>query len=238
MKSQNLGYDRTKKIFLGNFIYYVTPTALNDAKRIRNNRTEQEVVRFAIKGGVRVLQFRAKYEKPIPQSVLKLAKSLREITFKSNCVFIVNDDIELTGLANADGIHLGQDDISVKDAKAYAKNIIGRKIWIGKSTHNKEEIINAANDGVDYINVGPLFPTKSKPTSGLHIIREDDTDLRNLICVAKEQNLPFTVMGGIKGEKIPCLVSLGCKHFAMITEICSQKDVALHVQEMMLLKQN
>ena len=116
-------------------------------------------------------------------------------------------------MVEADGIHLGQDDISIKEARKIFKGIIGL------STHSPEQARKAVGDGVDYIGVGPIYSTKTKknvcPAVGLEYLEY----------VAENIKIPFVAIGGIKENNIKEVISRGAKTIAVVTEITGSKDI-------------
>src|SRR5579863_2686101 len=114
--------------------------------------TEQLVL-----GGVDLIQLRAK-KLPLAK-IAELGKTMRELIPSNGPLFILNDHPELVPEIGADGIHVGQDDLSVAEARAQA----GAGVLVGKSTHSLEQAVAAEKEGADYIGVGPIFATPTKP---------------------------------------------------------------------------
>ena len=206
--------------------------------------SDEEVVDFALRGGVRVVQLREKMGKldddfqknEKVRAFLEKAKKIRRLTAKYQSVFIVNDYVKLALDVGADGVHLGQDDMPVSEARSMALSA-GKKLFLGQSTHNEAQIEKAKKDGVDYINIGPLFPTNTKENASKPLVKgdhvkDDYSYLIELINLAKKLDLTFTVMGGIKQRHLKSLFEIGCRHIAMVSEICTQKDITGHVSRM------
>ena len=201
--------------------------------------SDEEVVDFALRGGVRVVQLREKMGKldddfqknEKVKAFLEKAKKIRRLTAKYQSVFIVNDYVKLALDVGADGVHLGQDDMPVSEARSMALSA-GKKLFLGQSTHNEAQIEKAKKDGVDYINIGPLFPTNTKENVSKPLVKDDYSYLIELINLAKKLGLTFTVMGGIKQRHLKSLFEIGCRHIAMVSEICTQKDITGHVSRM------
>lgn len=223
-----------ENVFHSNFIYFVT------CERLSLGCSDEEVVDFALRAGVRVVQLREKigeasgedYEKDKQvKAFLEKAKKIRELTARYRSVFIVNDYVELALRVGADGVHLGQEDMPLSRARSMAERE-GRKLFLGQSTHNEDEIEKAKKDGADYINIGPLFPTQTKENAVEPIVKSDYSYLVKLVGLAKKLGLTFTVMGGIKQRHLKSLFEIGCRHVAMVSEICAQKDVTRHVTSM------
>lgn len=171
-----------------------------------------EVMEEAILGGVDIVQLRDK--KGSKREKLRKARLLRELTRKHGVIFIVNDDIDIALASEADGIHLGQDDLPIREAR----RIMGNRI-IGISTHAIEEAREAEREGADYIGVGPIYPTQSKedvvaPVTTSYI-RE----------VAREITIPFVAIGGIKLHNVDEVLEAGATRICAISEIVGSRDV-------------
>ena len=182
-------------------------------------RSPLEVFELAAKGGASVIQVR---EKHLPDDELfKLVRQCRPIADRYGVLLIVDDRAEVAARAGADGVHIGQDDMSVSDVRA-----IDPELMIGKSTHNLEELLAAQEEGTDYLNIGPIFATQTKsvsyPAVGVEV-------LRLLIPSVK---IPFSVMGGIKLRHLPELISAGAMRIAMVTEVTQAPDVTAKVREL------
>ena len=136
-------------------------------------------------------------------------------------LLIVDDRLDIAMAAGADGVHLGQDDFPLAEAKKLAPGM-----FFGVSTHNASEIRKALADGCSYLNIGPMFPTNTKSVAcgalGLELIEE----LKQLV------SCPFSVMGGIKEHHLEMLHSKGFRHIAMVTEITQAPDVEAKVRQL------
>jgi thiamine-phosphate pyrophosphorylase len=170
------------------------------------------VMEEAILGGVDIIQLRDK--KSSKQDVLKKAEALRKLTSKYGVTFIVNDHIDVALAVDADGIHLGQDDLPL----AAARKIVGNKI-IGISTHKIEEARQAEKEGADYIGAGPVFPTKSKEDL------VDPVTTSYISEVAVEIKIPFVAIGGIKLHNVEQVLQAGASRICAISEIVGSRDV-------------
>ncbi len=173
----------------------------------------ETVARGLIKGGVGILQLRAKDLGS--GALLDAAKRLRELTKGAGVVFIINDRVDAALLACADGVHLGQSDIPVSEAR----RLLGREKIIGLSTHSMEEALAAGLQDTDYISLGPVFPTSTKsnasPPVGTELIRR----------VKERVEKPVVAIGGITGERLEEVLRAGADSVAMISEILLSKDV-------------
>ncbi len=182
-------------------------------------RSPLEVFELAARGGASVIQVR---EKHLPDDELyKLVRQCRPVADRYGVLLIVDDRAEVAARAGADGVHIGQDDMSVAEVRA-----IDPELMIGKSTHNLDELLAAQEEGTDYLNIGPIFATQTKsvsyPAVGVDVLRQ-------LIPSVK---IPFSVMGGIKLRHLPELISAGAMRIAMVTEVTQAPDVTAKVREL------
>jgi len=170
------------------------------------------MVAAQIKGGADVVQLR---EKNMPKrEKLELGFAIRNLTTQEGILFIVNDDIDLALILEANGVHLGQDDIPIK----YARPLLKDKI-IGISTHSLDQAREAIDSGADYIGIGPAFKTGSK-------IKADPVVEIDLILTVKALSpIPVIAIGGIGEKNIDLLVRRGIKRVAIISDILSSKDI-------------
>ena len=153
--------------------------------------------------------------------MFELVQKCKKITDNYQMLLIVDDRVDIAIAAGADGVHLGQEDFPLTEAKKLASDM-----FFGVSTHNAEEIRKALADGCSYLNMGPMFPTQTKSVAcgalGLEMIE----DLKKLV------TCPFSVMGGIKEHHLELLCSKGFKHIAMVTEITQAPDVEAKVRQL------
>ncbi len=184
-----------------------------------NGRDVLEVLRQIAEAGARIVQLREKNK--TKAEIYRLALEYRRITAQFNMLLILNDHLDIALTVDADGVHLGQDDLPLEPAKKLGSNLI-----IGNSTHNLEEAFAAQAAGADYINIGPIYPTGTKAVAcgaiGLETMRK----------ISAEVNMPFTVMGGIKARHIPELLACGVKKIAMVTEITQAGDIRARTSEL------
>ncbi|MCU0285911.1 MAG: thiamine phosphate synthase [Acidobacteria bacterium] len=162
-----------------------------------------DLAQKACRAGARVLQFREK--KVNRGEILKIAREIRKITAVANTLFIVNDYIDIALLSGADGVHLGQDDIPI----AEARRLTPQGFIIGISTHSLSQAIEAEKQGADYIGSGPVFAT---PTKEDYIPIGPGT----LKQVIESVHIPVVAIGGLNPENIPMLRKLGARNFAMV----------------------
>lgn len=170
-------------------------------------------------GGAKIVQLREKNKSK--REILELARRYREITAKSGMLLIINDHVDIALIVGADGVHLGQDDLPIEDARSIAPDLI-----LGCSTHNFAEIAEAEAVGASYINIGPIYPTGTKQ------VNCDALGTEYLSRAAEKTFLPFTVMGGIKERHIPELKAAGASRIAMVTEITQSENIADRVKKL------
>lgn len=178
-----------------------------------------EVMEAAILGGVDIIQLRDKNSSK--KIVLEKAKALKELAVKYNVPFIVNDHIDVALAVDADGIHLGQDDLPLVEAR----KIMGDHKIIGISTHAIEEAREAERNGADYIGVGPIFSTKSK----VDVV--DPVTTKYIEEVVKEIAIPFVAIGGIKLHNVDQVLQAGAIRICAISEIVGSEDVTKTCQQ-------
>lgn len=184
-----------------------------DKKRLRN----KPVFGIADKikdSGIDIVQLRDKESKI--ESLLKDAYALRKSSSNSKTLFIINDYIDIAKITDSDGIHLGQEDTPIE----IARQILGKDKIIGVSCHNLRQAKEAQNRGADYISIGPIFSTPTKPEYkpvGLGLIKE----------VNKIIKIPFFAIGGIDQKNLNKVLSHQVKRVALCKAICQVKDISL-----------
>jgi thiamine-phosphate pyrophosphorylase len=166
------------------------------------------VVSEAIEGGVDYVQLR---EKNLPdRMILEHARELRILTARAGVLFAVNDRVDIARLAGADAVHLGQDDLTVRDARRF----VGPRMIVGVSTHAPEQLRQAISDGGQYFGVGPVFASRTKAFA--------DGDLAGLGYVrhaAEQTKLPWFAIGGIGIETIDEVLEAGATRVAVSSAI-------------------
>ncbi|MDA3838459.1 MAG: thiamine phosphate synthase [Candidatus Delongbacteria bacterium] len=207
-------YDIEKQCFSS--LKFVLPEGIYGltAEIYSNGRSNIEVVKEMITAGIKIIQYREKEEDKSKKEMLAECLDIREMTKEENVVFIVNDHLDIAILCKADGIHLGQDDLTVQDIKQINGNLI-----IGVSTHNPEQAQKAISDGADYIGVGPIFSTKTKKNVC------DPVGLEYLEYIVNNIDIPFVAIGGIKEDNIHRVIEKGAKSIALVTEIVGAENI-------------
>src|SRR4030042_4142289 len=143
-----------------------------------------ELAQLAIKGGADTIQFRQKVGST--KRLIEIAQRMREICYKEDAIFIVNDRVDVAIAVDADGVHLGQEDFPIP----LARKLLGKGKIIGGSAVTPDEAEKCFSEGADYVGFGPLYPTTSKadagPVSGIEILKK----------VVQETTLPIIAIGG------------------------------------------
>ncbi|MGQ9711882.1 MAG: thiamine phosphate synthase [Desulfotomaculales bacterium] len=171
------------------------------------------VVREAAAGGATVFQLREK--EGATRDIVRLAAELREVTRQCGMLFIVNDRVDIAAAVDADGVHLGQDDLPVRAAR----RVLGWDRIIGVSTHSLVQACRAEEEGADYIGVGPVHPTRTKPdypVVGLELVRQ----------VAARVRIPFFAIGGIKETNVRDVLAAGARRVAVVSALTAAPDIA------------
>jgi thiamine-phosphate pyrophosphorylase len=168
-----------------------------------------DTVEPALRGGVDIFQLRDKHASE--DELLRAAEAIRRLCDEHGALFVLNDRPDLAVAAGADGVHVGQDDMTVSDARA----IVGPDLLVGRSTHTPEQIDGA--HGADYIGVGPVHATPTKlgrPAVG--------TDL--VTYAAAHARVPFFAIGGLDGATLPGAVAAGATRAAVVRAISESPD--------------
>jgi thiamine-phosphate pyrophosphorylase len=174
-------------------------------------RTALEVLARALDAGVRLVQMR---EKDMDGRRLYLrAVEFRRLTAAAGALFIVNDRVDVALAAGADGGHLGQDDLPVSAVRQIAPHLI-----VGASTHSLDEALAAQAAGASYVNIGPIFATRTKASPHGPLGPEA------LEVIAPQLWIPWTTMGGITSANIGQVVSRGARHPAVVTAVTAAPD--------------
>lgn len=182
-------------------------------ERFHPGRDLLAVMEESLLGGADVIQLRDKTGSK--RDILRKAKALRSLTRKYGALFIVNDHIDIALAADADGVHLGQDDLPL----AEARNILGPGKIIGISTHSIEQAREAERGGADYIGVGPVFPTRTKADV------TDSVSVSYVRQASAEIRIPFVAIGGIKLHNVDEVLAAGATRICAVSEIVGSADV-------------
>jgi len=183
-------------------------------KKICGDRDVEDVVRQAIEGGAQMIQCRDKDSDHA--DFLSMARKLRAVCKERGIPFIVNDRADIAAEVNADGVHVGQKDLSASEAR----QVLGSARIIGKSSSTLDQAIRAQDEGADYVGIGPIFDTPSKQIDkpiGLDIVPKANEML----------GIPFFLIGGITEENLNQVIRAGGRRIAVISAVVSSDHVTL-----------
>lgn len=178
-----------------------------------------ETAEAALRGGAKCLQLREKTLSD--RDLLEAARELRDLTLRYEALFIVNDRPDIAALVRADGVHLGQDDLPVDQAR----RILGGAALVGKSTHTREQFEQALREQPDYIAIGPVFASSTKPQP--HI-----AGLETLQTVARSSTLPVVAIGGICAATIEEVARRGASCACVCSGIIASADPRAAAEEL------
>lgn len=178
-------------------------------------RDHLDVAKAAVEGGADALQLRDK-EKGGAE-LFRLAVAVREILegYGNQCLFLVNDRLDVALACGADGVHLGQEDLPA----AAARDLMPGRMVLGVSTGSVEEALKAQREGADYLGVGPIFPTPSKPDAG------EPLGLDGLSRIRKAVDIPIVAVGGIDEGNLEGVFEAGADGIAVISAVSSAGDM-------------
>jgi thiamine-phosphate pyrophosphorylase len=184
-----------------------------DAARLRG-RDAAFVVDTLARAGARLVQLRVKGRADRPW--LALARAALAAARASGAQLVVNDRADIARLVGADGLHVGQDDLTGADAR----RVVGPSMLLGVSTHHLDQLAEAARQPVDYVAIGPVFPTRSKddpgPVVGLEMVRR----------ARAATSLPLVAIGGITRANARDVVEAGADGVAVISDLLDAPDLA------------
>lgn len=176
-----------------------------------------EIVEKALQGGISIVQYRDKTHDD--RDRLALAQILKAVCHRYGALFLINDRVDLALAVDADGVHLGQTDLPI----AVARDLLGGHRIIGRSTTNPEEMARALEEGADYIGVGPVFatPTKpDKPAAGLDYVRY----------AAERSTVPFFAIGGVVDANLEAVIAAGAQRVAVVRALMDAENPTLVAQ--------
>ena len=181
----------------------------------------QGLTDYLCAGGVRLLQLRVKQQPT--RDFVALATEVQRICRRYQCTLIINDRVDIALAVEADGVHLGQEDLPL----AAARKIVGREKIIGVSTHTVQQALSAEQEGADYIGFGPLFGTTTKATGyaarGLEQLQE----------ICQQVRIPVVAIGGITAERAPAALQAGADAVALISDIVLAPDIQYRVKTLL-----
>lgn len=208
-----LSKDVMLRLLVDTGVYLVTEDAVPGQQRL-------QAVAEALSGGARIIQLRDKRTRKRP--LLEEARAMRELCRRSNALFLVNDDVALAWCADADGVHLGQEDLPAEEAR----RLLGEDKLIGLSISALEEAQEAERLGVDYIGVGAIYATPTKldaELGGLELLRS----------VRSRVAKPLVAIGGIDAARAPEVFDAGADAVAVVRAVFARSSIADATRELL-----
>lgn len=184
-------------------------------EQLSGGRSTLEVVKEAVKGGVDVVQLRDK--NMTLRERYSLGREIRKITKKLNVDFIVNDRVDLAAVLDADGVHLGQDDLPYEQAR----RILGADKIIGITAIKMKDIMKAEKDGADYLGIGSVYKTDSKKVSE----EKDGIGIQGIKNIKKITSLPLIAVGGLNSKNAAEVVRAGADAISVISALTRAENV-------------
>ena len=182
-------------------------------------RSNLDIVRRMLDAGIRIIQYREKDNSQLQKYHECL--EIRDMTAETGACFIINDDIQIALAVEADGVHLGQNDTSIAEARKTA----GEAFIIGASVHSSEQAREAIRSGADYLGVGSVYSTMTKED-----IQVIGPDLLGIIC--RESSVPVVAIGGIDGNRVGEVLSRGASGIAVVSAILGSGDPGTETQKL------
>lgn len=182
--------------------------------------TLMEQVKQALKGGITFLQLREK--KLSEGEFIKEAREMKKLAAQYQIPFVINDNIKVALEVDADGVHIGQDDMSVEEAR----KLLGEDKIIGVSVHNVKEALKAQKGGADYLGVGAVCATSTKKDANV-VSKEEIKKIKEAV------DIPIVAIGGIKKDNIDALTGTGIDGVAVVSAIFGAKDITKDTKELL-----
>lgn len=181
--------------------------------RLSRGRSSVQVVEAALRGGVTIVQYRDKSAST--RRMIEEAQEIRRVCRRAGVPFVVNDRLDVALAVDADGVHVGQDDMPAR----MARRLLGEGKLLGVSAASPEEGLRAMTDGADYVGASPIFATPTKPDAP-HAMGVEG--LRHL---ARAVRVPVVAIGGVSAENAGTLIAAGAAGVAVVSAIVSADDV-------------
>jgi thiamine-phosphate pyrophosphorylase len=195
-----------------NFLYLITDRTIAGI-------SHTQIVSTALATGVRTIQFREKHMNG--KELYQEAVSIREIVRKYGATLIINDYVDIARAVDADGVHIGQEDMPVEEAR----KVLGKGKVIGVSTHSLAQAVRAEKAGADYIGFGPVFETSTKDAGG-------SKGIGGLRKIRKRIRIPVVAIGGITWENVSTVLEAGADACAIVSGILAG-DMRTNVEKFM-----
>jgi thiamine-phosphate pyrophosphorylase len=181
------------------------------------NRSHAAVARAALAGGARTIQLRDK--DLCVRDLVATARELRQLCSEAGAMFIVNDRLDVALAAQADGVHLGQEDLPVAEARRALRGYERQRFVVGVTVSSVEEAQRATGDGADYLGVSPIFSTGTKADAG------EPIGLARLAEIRHAVSLPLVAIGGINAGNVAEVMRSGADGAAVISAVSRANDM-------------
>jgi thiamine-phosphate pyrophosphorylase len=189
-------------------LYVITDVGL------ARGRSHVEIARAALEGGADAVQIRDKSSPAM--NLCRWSGEIQPLARKFGAVFLVNDRVDVALAADADGAHVGQDDLPARETR----RLLPRPRILGVSAGTKEEARRAEKEGADYLGVGPIFPTDTKPDAGAALGPE------GLAAIVKSVSIPVVAIGGITADNVARVFEAGASGAAVVAAVVTAEDMA------------
>lgn len=200
-------------------IYVITDRFVNP------RLSHEDLAELAVAGGAPIVQLRDK--KATTRQLLRWAQAIRELTWRSKTLFIVNDRADIALAVDADGVHVGDDDLPVP----IARRLLGAGKIIGRSVANEQEALQAVAEGADYVSIGSVFATATKPDAGEPVGVERVRRVRQ----ALPEGYPLVAIGGITLQNAAAVFEAGADAVAIVSAVACADDPIATVRQFMNL---
>ena len=190
-------------------------------RRTIKNKSLFQVVRETIEGGAIAIQLREKEMES--RDLYHFASSLKKVAKKRKVLFIVNDRIDIAQAVDADGVHLGQEDLPIK----IARKLLGRNKIIGATVRNLPQALKAQREGADYVSLGPIFSTRTKKNLPL------PRGLKAITRIKKKIKIPLIAIGGIDRDNVAKVMRAGADGVAVASAVVKAKNIRKATQELL-----
>ncbi len=182
--------------------------------RLARGRSHLEVIRAAIEGGATIVQYREK--EGTTRQLVEEALALHRLTREAGVPLIVNDRLDVALAVEAEGVHVGQDDMPA----TLTRRLMGQERMVGVSATNLQEALQAEKDGADYLGMGPIFATPTKPDAA------PPMGLEGLAEVCRRVSIPVVAIGGINEDNAAAVIEARADGVAVVSAIVAAPDVA------------
>ena len=181
------------------------------SEELSRGRNDLLILGAGLEGGVRMVQLRDK--RSSKRAFYEKALAAKKICERAGALLIINDHLDVALAVDADGVHLGTEDLPIAVARALAPGLI-----IGASSHSLDEARAAEAAGASYVNIGPVYATATKPDAPRFL------GVEAITTISRELTVPFTVMGGIKAHHVDEVVAAGANILAVVTAVTAADD--------------